>query len=128
MTSHKIIVSCRLCWRSWRYDFIGAMIEEALYILHVSTLALFLFTPFCEWTVSNSLSPPAVLFDLLMFPPILMSSSMLLNHPFGHTKDLFLLNFYSNSLPSVCVLSIVFMWTNHPDHFYFNCILDSNVL
>jgi hypothetical protein len=126
MTSHKI-VSCRQCWRSWRYDFIGAMIEEALYILHVSTLALFLFKQFCEWIVSNTLSLPAVIFYLLLFSPILMSSSMLLNHPFSHTKDLILLNFYSNSLHSMCVLSIVFMWTNHPYHFYYNCVLDSNV-
>jgi len=66
-------------------------------------------------------------FDLLLFPPILMSSSMLLNHPSGHTKDLFLLNFYSNYLHSMCVLSIIFMWTNHPDHFYSNSVLDSNV-
>lgn len=118
MTKHKIIVSCRQCWGSWRYDFIGAMIEEALYILHMSTLALFLFKQFCKWKVSNSLSLPAVPFDLLLFPPILMSSSILLNHPFDHTKALFLLNFYSNSLHSVYVISIVFMWTNHPDHFY----------
>jgi hypothetical protein len=62
----------------------------------------------------------------LLFPPILISSSMLLNHPFGHTKDLFLLNFHSNSLHTVCVPSIVFMWTNHPDHFLF-CVFDSNV-
>lgn len=108
MTSQKT-VSCRQCWRLWRYDFSEAMTEEALYILHVSTLALFLFKQFCEWIVSNSLSLPAVLFDLLLFPPILMSSSMLLNHPFGHTKDLFLLNFYSKPLHSVCVLSIIFV-------------------
>jgi hypothetical protein len=61
----------------------------------------------------------------LLFPPILISSSMLLNHPFGHTKDLFLLNFHSNSLHTVC--SIHCFYVDKPPWSLLFCVFDSNV-